>query len=146
MKYTPKKVSRNEQVNLVDIVLYLLSNWVWFVLCIALAMGIAYIRYARMPFMYQSSITAIMKNPSTAIRTTQLGAYDQMINRVNMSQEDLQLRSKSLMNQVVTALNADVYYLKHDQARETELYQTASPVVLHFDRQHGDLVAKTLHP
>ena len=138
MKYTPKKVSRNEQVNLVDIVLYLLSNWVWFVLCIALALCIAYIRYARMPLMYQSSITAIMKNPSTAIRTAQLGNYDQMINRINISQENLQLRSKSLMNQVVTALNADVYYLKQDQARETELYQTASPVVLHFDRQHGD--------
>ena len=138
MKYTPKKVSRNEQVNLVDIVLYLLSNWVWFVLCIAIAIGIAYIRYSKMPFMYKSSITAIMKNPGSAIRTAQLGNYDQMVNRVNMSQEDLQLRSKSLMKQVVTALNADVYYLWQDKAREVELYQTASPVVLHFDRQHGD--------
>lgn len=138
MKYTPKKVTRNEQVNLVDIVLYLLSNWIWFVLCIALALCVAYIRYSRMPFMYQSSVTAIMKNPSTAIRTAQLGTYDQMVNKVNMSEEDLQLRSTSLMSQVVTALNADVYYNKKDKGREVELYQTASPVVLHFDRQQGD--------
>ena len=138
MKNTPKKVSRNEQVNLVDIVLYLLSNWVWFVLCIALALGIAYFRYTRMPFMYQSSVTAIMKNPSTAIRTAQLETYDRMVNKVNMSEEDLQLRSFSLMNQVVTALNADVYYNKKEKGREVELYQTASPVVLRFDRQHGD--------
>ena len=138
MKYTPKKVTRNEQVNLLDIFLYLLSNWIWFALCIVLALAVAYARYARMPLMYQSSVTAIMKNPSTAIRTAQLETYDRMVNRVNMSQEDLQLRSMSLMNQVVTALNADVCYTKRDKARELELYQTASPVVMRFDRQHAD--------
>ena len=138
MKYTPKKVTRNEQVNLVDIVLYLFSNWIWFALCIAIAVGVAYIRYASMPLMYQSSITAIMKNPNTTIRTAQLETYDRMVNRINMSQEDLQLRSMSLMSQVVTSLNADVYYSKMVKARSVELYQTGSPVVLRFDRKSSD--------
>ena len=138
MKYTPKKVTRNEQVNLVDIFLYLVSNWVWFLLCIAVALGVAHVRYARMPMMYQSAVTAIMKNPSTQIRTVQLETYDRMINKVSMSQESLQLQSVSLMSQVVTALNADVYYSQRDKARTVELYQTGSPVVMRFDRKTAD--------
>ena len=138
MKTPPKKVSRNEQVNLVDIVLYLASNWAWFVLCVVIAVGIAYARYARMPLMYESRITAIMKNPSTTLRTASLENYDRMINRVDMSQENLQLRSVSLMSQVVTALDADVFYRKQIKAREVELYQTGTPVVMRFDRAESD--------
>ena len=138
MKYTSKKVTRNEQVNLVDIVLYLLSNWVWFALCVVLAAGIAYARYARMPLIYQSRITAIMKNPANSIRTASLENYDRMVNRVNMTEEDLQLRSMSLMSRTVAALDADVYYHKRIKARDVELYQTGTPVRLRFDRQGSD--------
>ena len=138
MKYTPKKVTRNEQVNLVDIILYLLSNWGWFVLCVIVAVGFAYARYARMPLMYQSRITAIMKNPASSIRTASLETYDRMVNRINMTEEDLQLRSMSLMNRTVAALDADVHYSKRIKARDVELYQTGSPVVMRFDRKHAD--------
>ena len=60
MKTAPRKVTRNEQVNLVDLFYYLVGNWYWFLLCVLLALGIAYYRYARMPFVYSSGVTAII--------------------------------------------------------------------------------------
>ena len=54
MKTAPRKVTRNEQVNLVDLFYYLIGNWYWFLLCVLLALGVAYYRYSRMPFVLAS--------------------------------------------------------------------------------------------
>ena len=64
---TNKKVTRNEQINLVDIFYYLLSNWIWFVICMILALGIGYMLYARRPLVYTKKITAVLKDPSQGV-------------------------------------------------------------------------------
>ena len=46
---TQKKVSRSEQVNLIDLFYYLLSKWYWFLLSVAVALGVASYLYARAP-------------------------------------------------------------------------------------------------
>ena len=105
MKTTPRKVTRNEQVNLVDLFYYLIGNWYWFLLCVLIALGIAFYHYSRMPFMYSSGVTAIIKNPGDDIRSARLETYDQMINKVTVTNEELQLRSLTIMTEVVKALN-----------------------------------------
>ena len=62
-----KKVTRNEQVNLIDIFYYLLANWTWFVVCMILALGIGYLLYARRPLVYTNKVTAILKDPSRGL-------------------------------------------------------------------------------
>ena len=110
-------------VNLVDLFLYLLSHWYWFVLCVALCGGYAYYKYAKMPFIYRSDATVIIKDPSRAQTTASLGAYSNQINRVDMTNEILQLRSKQLMSEVVKTLDADIDYKIHIKLRDVELYQ-----------------------
>ena len=138
MKTTPRKVTRNEQVNVVDLFYYLLGNWHWFLLCVLIALGIAYYRYSRTPFMYTSGVTAIIKNPSSDIRTAQLQTYDNMINSVSVTNEELQLRSMTLMSEVVKALDADVNYQDMIKFRDVELYTSLSPVRMAFDRETAD--------
>ena len=134
-KNSNKKVSRNEQINLVDIFYYLLSNWYWFVLCVIVAVAIGYYCYARVPFTYTNKVTAILKDPSSGTRSARLDAYDNMINAVSVSTEELQLKSKTLMEEVVKTLNIDVSYTEHIKFRDVERYTSHSPFIVKFSRE-----------
>ena len=138
MKPQARKVTRNEQVNLVDLFYYLIGNWYWFLFFVLVSLTVAYARYARMPFVYGSHVTAIIKNAGDEIRTARFETYDRMINTVSVSNEELQLRSVSLMSEVVKALDADVNYLDRIKVRDVELYTSLSPVRMVFDREHAD--------
>ena len=118
MKPQTRKVTRNEQVNLVDLFYYLIGNWYWFLFFVLASLAVAYVRYARMPFVYSSSVTAIIKNAGDEIRTARFETYDRMINTVSVSNEELQLRSTTLMSEVVKALDADVCYLDRIKVRD----------------------------
>ena len=120
MKNPTRKVTRNEQVNLVDLFYYLTGNWYWFLIFVLISLAVAYVRYARMPFVYSSNVTAIIKNAGDEIRTARLETYDRMINTVSVSNEELQLRSVTLMSEVVKALNVDVNYLDRIKVRDVE--------------------------
>lgn len=133
-----KKVTRNEQVNLVDLFYYLTGNWYWFVLSVLVSLGVASWFYAKTPFMYESQVTAVVRNPGSETRTASFDTYDRMVNTVSISQEELQLKSVTLMSEVVKALDADVHYSMHPQLRNIELYSSNSPVVMHFDRDAYD--------
>ena len=138
MKKSVKKVTHNEQVNLIDIFYYLLNNWIWFALCVMISLGVAYYRYARMPFVYTNQVTAILKDPGSGPRSARLDTYSNMINTVSLTNEELQLRSWSLMSEVVLALDADVSYTEHIKFRDVERYKTQSPFVVKFSREVDD--------
>ena len=74
----------NTQVNLVDIFLFLLSRWWIFALCALLCMSYAYYRYSKMPLMYRSTATIMIKNPADS-RTSSLANYSNMVNTVNIT-------------------------------------------------------------
>ena len=126
-----EKKSTSSSINLVDIFHYLLSYWYWFVLCIALCVGYAYYKYSKTSFTYRSDATVIIKDPSHAQTTVNMNNYGNMINKVTLSNEILQFRSKSLMTLVVKELNANVSYVYKDFLREIELYKD-SPVEVEF--------------
>lgn len=138
MKPQSRKVTRNEQVNLVDLFYYLIGNWYWFLIFVMISLTVAYVRYARMPFVYASHVTAIIKNAGDEIRTARFETYDRMVNTVSVTNEELQLRSVTLMSDVVKALDADVSYLDRIKVRDVELYTSLSPVRMVFDREHAD--------
>ena len=86
--------AKSNQVNLIDILLYLLRHWYLFVLCAGIAVGYAYYKYTQMPFVYKSNATVIIKDPKSQHFATGLNNYSSLANRVNMTLEILQLRSK----------------------------------------------------
>ena len=121
---------KNNQVNLVDILFYLLRNWYWFAICAGLAVGYAYYKYTQMPFVYRSDVRVIIKDPRSTASGSSLANYSQLVNRVNMTNEILQLRSKTLMSEVVKALDADVNYTFRERLRDVELYHRTPTVQL----------------
>ena len=119
---TNKKNTSNNPVNIVDLLLYLLRYWYWFVLCIGIAVGYSYYKYSKTPFTYRSDATVIIKSQANTPTTTNLGQYSNLINRVNLSNEIMTFRSKSLMTEVVKAMDLDVSYIEHIKLRDIELY------------------------
>ena len=124
---------KRNQVNILDLFFYFLSNWYWFVLCVVICVGIAYYRYAKTPLVYRSEATIIIKDPNNAQATARLESYSRMINQVSLSNEILQLQSRQLMAEVVKTLDADVDYTVHERLRDIELY-TRTPVRMFFAR------------
>ena len=80
--------------------------------------------------------TVIIKDPSSARTTASMTTYSNQINRINMTNEILQLRSKQLMQQVVEAIDADINYNLHIKLRDVELYKLA-PVKMNILREEG---------
>ena len=132
-----QKNSHNEQINLVDLFFFLLNHWYWFVICVALAVGYAWYKYSKTRLVYQSNVTVVIKDPSNTTRSVRMDSYSNIINSVDMTNEMLQLRSKSMMEEVVRSLDTDVNYQVRDGLRDIELYRS-SPVRLFFSRAEGD--------
>lgn len=127
---TNNSSNKNDQgLNIVDLFMYLASQWKWFLLSILICGGIAWYNYARAPLVYFRSATVIIKDPSNKASTSGLDRFDNFINKVNVVNEILQFRSKKLMREVVQRVHADVSYQIKDGLRSNELYNE-SPVLV----------------
>ena len=118
-------------VNILDLVFYLLSKWPWFLLSILICGGVAWYKYATAPLVYFGQATVIIKDPSNKTASAGLDRYDNLINKVNVANEILQFRSKKLMSEVVSRLDANVSYSYRNGLRSIELY-TQSPIKVSF--------------
>ena len=114
-----------------DILLYLLSKWKWFLLSVAVCVGLAWFQYARTPQTFFRSSTVIIKDPSNKTVSAGLDRYDNYINKVNVSNEILQFKSRRLLSEVVSRTRADVSYKMKSGLRAKELY-TGAPVTVSF--------------
>ena len=136
----------DQSLNFLDLMVYLLSKWKWFLLSVVVFGGLAWVKYARSPLVYFRSTTVIIKDPSNKTSTAGLDRYDNFINKVNVANEILQFRSKRLMREVVQRVHADVSYKIKDGLRSNELY-TQSPVMVSFsDVSASSYVAFTVTP
>lgn len=126
---TNKKVDSG--LNLIDVFSFLASKWKWFLLSVLIFGSVAWLHYARKPFVYFRSATVIIKDPSNKTTTAGFDRYDNFINKVNVANEILQFRSKRLMREVVQRMHGDVDYLIEDGLRNIELY-TKAPVTVTF--------------
>ena len=132
-----QKEKNNNQINLTDLFMYLLGHWYLFILSIVLCVGFAWYRYAKTPHVYRSDATVIIKDPSNSQSTVHMDNYSGLINRITMSNEILQLKSRELMTEVVRTLDADISYIRMDKLREVEMYNR-TPVRMLVDRNQTE--------
>ena len=141
-----KITDRKEQsINVLDLLKYLLHHWKWFALSILVFGGYFYYQYSKTPFVYSQSEVVMIKTPSntptTARITRSLGG-----NSVSVKDEIIQLKSKELMRLVVDRVGADKSYNIHSGLRDIELYKT-SPIIVKVDgKSYEDSYAFTVTP
>lgn len=129
---TNNSTNKNDQnINLMDLFIYLASKWKWYLISLLVFGSVAWYKYASAPLVYFGSGTVIIKDPSNKTSTAGLDRFDNFINKVNVANEVLQFKSKKLMREVVQRTHADVSYQVEDGLRKIELY-TKSPVMVSF--------------
>ncbi|RZF61692.1 GumC family protein [Sphingobacterium corticibacterium] len=117
---------KEQSINIIDIVKYLLFHWKWFVLSVLVFGAIYYYQYNKSPFIYRSTETVMIKTPTNTPVTARLTRTN-ATNSVSVKSEILQLRSKELMETTVQRIGAETNYLERVGLRDNELYRT-SPV------------------
>lgn len=122
---------QNESINLLDLFFYLLSKWKWFMLFAVIGVVAAYGIYSATGFTYFCSATIIIKDPTNKAVSASLNRYDNLINKVNVTNEIYRFRSHKLMKEVVRKTNASVNYKQPNRLRYLELYNQA-PVEIEF--------------
>ena len=136
----------SQELNVMDILLYLLSKWKWFLISTVLCVGLAWFQYSRTPQTFFRSSTVIIKDPSNKTVSAGLDRYDNYINKVNVSNEILQFKSRRLLTEVVSRTRADVSYKVKSGFRMKELYTGAPVTVTFIDTTPERYVAFTLTP
>lgn len=117
--------TKEQSVNILDLLKYLLHNWKWFALSILIFGGYYYYQYSKMPFVYSRSEVVMIKTPSNTPTTARITRSSASV--VNVKDEIIQLKSKELMRLVVDKLGADMSYKVRSGLRDSELYKK-SPI------------------
>ena len=123
--------NKNDSINLLDLFFYLLSKWKWFLLFAVLGVLAAYAWYSSSEFTYFRTATIAIKDPESKTYSASLNRYDNLINKVNVTNEIYRFRSHKLMKDVVARTHADVNYKQANRLRYLELY-TQAPVTVSF--------------
>ena len=129
--------NKNESINLLDLFFYLLSKWKWFFLFAILGVLAAYAWYSSSEFTYFRTATISIKDPESKTYSASLNRYDNLINKVNVTNEIYRFRSHKLMKDVVTRTHADVNYKQANRLRYLELY-TQAPVTVTFPKEFAE--------
>ncbi|MCD7925782.1 MAG: polysaccharide biosynthesis tyrosine autokinase [Bacteroides sp.] len=131
-------LAEEKSINLVDIFMYLLSYWKWFLVSILVFGGYFWYDYCKTPFMYNRSAVVMIKTPANTQGTMRMNRYNSfMSGPVNVASEILQFKSKELMRKVVSRLDADVSYTVRNGLRHDELYRE-SPIKVSFIQTRAD--------
>ena len=113
---------QNDSINLLDLFFYLLSKWKWFFLYAIIGVLVAYAIYSATGFTYFCSATIAIKDPENKNVSASLNRYDNLINKVNVTNEIYRFRSHKLMKEVVRRTNTAVSYKQPNRLRYLELY------------------------
>lgn len=128
---------QNDSINLLDLFFYLLSKWKWFMLFGILGVLAAYAIYSATSFTYFASATIAIKDPANKAVSASLNRYDNLINKVNVTNEIYRFRSHKLMKEVVRRTNTMVSYKQPNRLRYLELYGQ-SPVTVTFPQDFDE--------
>ena len=138
--------SDEKSVNILDIFMYLLSHWKWFLISLFVFGNYFGCKYSKTPFTYARSITIMIKTPANTQGAMRLNRYNSFINPVNVSSEILQFQSKELMRRTIDILHADMSYVIRNKLRPHELY-TRSPIRVTFpDAKPDDFYVLSVTP
>lgn len=142
---TPKTAGASSPaVILKKLLAILLRNWFWFVLSLAVALGIAWYIVMRTTPVYQRTASIMIKQNEAEGMDKTLRDMGVAHTSVNIANELLLLRSIVVTEQVVRRLDLDVDCFEDGPFHATTLYGRALPVQVRFldlsDREQASLV------
>ncbi len=130
--------TETNSIQILELIGRFIKYWYWFVLCIILALGAAfvYLRYSTPVYNIASSVklkdvrSARNTAPYTMEEISMIGAVD------NVNDETEVMKSRNIVRSTINRLNLHTSYIAEGRIKDTDLY-TGSPVVVSMEQ--GDL-------
>ncbi|MGM0934468.1 MAG: GumC family protein [Bacteroidota bacterium] len=133
MPQTPNSQQKNNEINIREELEKYLAYWPWFLVCLLLALGFAYLNLRQTTPVYSTAATIIIKDGKNS-QSSEMAAFADMgmfsgMNGNSIENEIGILRSRRLMESVVKILNLNIRYFDEEALRNQELYET-SPLIV----------------
>ena len=134
-----KKLSSNRQedstsfLNIMDIVGLCISNWFWFVICLAVTWSAALIYLRMTPPVYTRSTSIVVKEDANNQALNDIFTrtrYGRRNANTTLNNEMIALRKPGLMSKVVERLHLEYEYQIRGKLRHTTLYANSLPVTV----------------
>lgn len=130
-------IRRQSQPNILmkvqDILFECLKNWKWFVLSLAICLGIAYYQIKKTPNVYKRTSSLMIKgderNPGTSGAILELGID---VTPKNVTNELMSIKSVDLASKVARRLNLDVEYFREAPFHNEVVYGRQLPFTISF--------------
>ncbi|GAA4282070.1 GumC family protein [Gaetbulibacter aestuarii] len=135
--------SSTSNFNLKKTLLYYLKQWPWFLLAVAICIGLAYVklRYTKPQYLVKAKIMILddKDNSSTGV-LKDISLFSEKED-AKIGDEIQVIQSRSFLRKIVNELNLNVSYYTQGRIYESQLYKT-SPVVVNFIAPDS-IIAKT---
>lgn len=137
---TNKKTSQEEFISLRDLIELFLGRWYWFVLSVAVCLGIAWIYLSSVSPVYLRSAVMLVKSEkqNTGAELSQMLEINGLSGGNSIENEIYILRSYQLLQEVVRRLSLDVSYTVRNGLRDENLFDNQPFEVRFLDAYSGD--------
>ncbi len=131
---TQNDTESDDVIQIQDLLYLCLSKWKWFVLSVAVAIGIAFAYIVTTPKVYTRSASVLIKddakNGSSLSASLEQSFADMGMfkSNTNVNNEVICMQSPSLMYEVVKRIHLDMNYMVDNTFRKNTIYGTTLPV------------------
>lgn len=129
---TAQSVASTQSLRISDILLILVSNWYWILLCVIIGYGAAnlHLRKTRPVYTRKASILLKDMNKSNILGTAAYGYSDAslLIQSVDLTNEIFTIKSPVVMTEVIRRLNLQMQYEVEGTFRNSVLYGSNLPI------------------
>ena len=129
---TAQSVASTQSLRISDILLILVSNWYWILLCVILGYGIANLHLRTTQPVYTRKASILLKdmNKNNILGTAAYGYSDAslLIQSVDLTNEIFTIKSPVVMTEVIRRLNLQMQYEVEGAFRNSVLYGSNLPI------------------
>lgn len=127
-----QSVASTQSLRISDILLILVSNWYWILLCVVLGYGVAnlYLRKTSPVFTRKASILLKDMNKTNVLGSSAYGFSDAslLLQSVDLTNEMFTIKSPVVMSEVIRRLNLQMQYEIEGTFRNAVLYGSNLPI------------------
>ena len=115
-------------------------RWYWYVISVAVCVGIAWLMLARSPRLYTKSETILIKDPTfgNSASSVDLSEVGVMPKYANLENEIAIFTSPDLMENVVKAYNLNNFYSYNDGFKDVDIYHQEPGIISSPDAANAD--------
>ena len=129
---TSQSAASSQSLRISDLLLILISNWYWILLCVVLGYGIAnlYLRKTSPIFTRKASILLKDMNKTNVLGSSAYGFSDAslLLQSVDLTNEMFTIKSPVVMSEVIRRLNLQMQYEIEGTFRNAVLYGSNLPI------------------